>query len=305
MEIMFLASIPSPSRGVWHLGLFPVRAYALCIIAGIVAAVWLTQRRWSARGGHPDDVVAVATWGVPFGIVGARLYHLATDPELYFTAGRQPIRALYIWDGGLGIWGAVALGAVGAWIACRRRDIGLAAFADAAAPGLVLAQAIGRWGNYFNQELYGRPTHLPWGLLIDAAHRPAATPGIGVYQPTFLYESLWDLGVVALLLAADRRWHPDRGRLFALYVAAYTAGRGWIEALRDDHANHIAGLRVNDWVSIIVFTAAVAYLVVTRRRPAIPTDADDPPPGSVEPAHAHAGPPSDPPSDPPPTLSGR
>jgi prolipoprotein diacylglyceryl transferase len=302
LEIMVLASIPSPARGVWHLGPLPVRAYAFCIIAGIVAAVWLTQRRWSARGGHEDDAAAIATWAVPFGIIGARLYHLATDPELYFTAGRQPVRALYIWDGGLGIWGAVALGAVGAWIACRRRGIRLAAFADAAAPGVVLAQAIGRLGNYFNQELYGRPTHLPWGLLIDAAHRPAATPGIGVYQPTFLYELLWDLGVMVFLLAVDRRWRLDHGRLFALYVAAYTVGRGWIEALRDDHANRIAGLRVNDWVSIIVFATAVAYLLISRRRPPTPTDADDPPDGRIEPAHALAGQGSDPP---PPELDGR
>ena len=292
---MVLASIPSPARGVWHLGPFPVRAYALCIIAGIVAAVWLTQRRWSARGGHEDDSAAITMWAVPFGIIGARLYHLATDPELYFTAGRQPIRALYIWDGGLGIWGGVALGALGAWIACRRRGIRLVEFADAAAPGLVLAQAIGRWGNYFNQELYGRPTHLPWGLLIDAAHRPAATPTLGVYQPTFLYESLWDLGVLVLLFAADRRWRLDHGRLFALYVAAYTAGRGWIEALRDDHANRIAGVRVNDWVSIIIFTAAVAYLVISRRRPVFPTTGDNPRDGDGEPAHALAGQRSDPP----------
>jgi len=287
MEAMVLAYLPSPARGVWHLGPLPVRAYALCIIAGIAAAVWLTQRRWAARGGRADDVLTVATWAVPFGIVGARLYHLVTDPELYFSAGRQPVRALYIWDGGLGIWGAVALGAVGAWIAARRHSIGLAAFADAAAPGLVLAQAVGRWGNYFNQELYGRPTHLPWGLLIDPAHRPAATPGIAVYQPTFLYESLWDLGVLALLLIADRRWGLGRGRLFALYVAAYTAGRGWVEALRDDHANHIAGLRLNDWTAILIFAGAVAYLLATARRPrdgapatATPPLADQPEPGA-------------------------
>jgi prolipoprotein diacylglyceryl transferase len=277
---MELAYLPSPSQGVWHLGPVPVRAYALCILAGITAALWLTRKRWAARGGNPDDITDIAIWAVPFGIVGGRLYHVVTDPELYFSAGRRPIRALYLWDGGLGIWGAVALGAVGAWIGCRRRGIRLAAYADALAPGLVLAQAIGRWGNYFNQELFGNPTGLPWGLLIDPAHRPVDSPGLATYQPTFLYESLWDLGVMALLLGADRRHRLHSGRLFALYVAAYTAGRGWVEALRSDHANHLLGLRLNDWTALIVFTAAVAYLLATRHRP----EPDHPLGQSVEPA---------------------
>jgi prolipoprotein diacylglyceryl transferase len=256
--------IPSPSQGVWYLGPVPIRAYALCIIAGILVAVWLTRRRWAAAGGNPDDVTDVVMWAVPFGIVGGRLYHVITDPELYFTAGHEPIRALFIWDGGLGIWGAVALGAVGAWIGCRRKGIRLADFADALAPGLVLAQAIGRWGNYFNQELYGAPTTLPWGLWIDPANRPADTPDVALYQPTFLYESLWDLGVLVLLLWAGKRFALRDGRLFALYVAAYTVGRAWVEALRVDHANHFLGLRLNDWTSLIVFAGAVTYLIVRR-----------------------------------------
>jgi prolipoprotein diacylglyceryl transferase len=258
--------IPSPSQGVWYLGPVPIRAYALCIIAGILVAVWLTRRRWAAAGGNPDDVTDVVMWAVPFGIVGGRLYHVITDPELYFTAGHEPIRALFIWDGGLGIWGAVALGAVGAWIGCRRKGIRLADFADALAPGLVLAQAIGRWGNYFNQELYGAPTTLPWGLWIDPANRPADTPDVALYQPTFLYESLWDLGVLVLLLWAGKRFALRDGRLFALYVAAYTVGRAWVEALRVDHANHFLGLRLNDWTSLIVFAGAVTYLIVRRPR---------------------------------------
>jgi len=261
-----LAYLPSPPRGVWYLGPIPIRAYALCIIVGILVALWWTRRRWAARGGAADDVLDVATWAVPFGIIGARLYHVITDPELYFGPGRDPVRALYIWDGGLGIWGAVALGAVGAWIGCRRRGIRLADFADAMAPGLVVAQAIGRWGNYFNQELYGGPSTLPWAVEIDPAHRPPDTPDIGLYQPTFLYESLWDIGVAVLLVWAGRRFGLRNGRLFALYVAAYTAGRAWIEALRVDHANHFLGLRLNDWTSLVVFLAAIAFLLLRRPR---------------------------------------
>jgi prolipoprotein diacylglyceryl transferase len=263
---MMLAYLPSPPGGVWYLGPIPIRAYALCIIAGILVAVWWTRRRWVVCGGAAHDVLDVATWAVPFGIIGARLYHVITDPEFYFAPGRDPVRALYIWDGGLGIWGAVALGAVGAWIGCRRRGIRLADFADAMAPGLVVAQAIGRFGNYFNQELYGGPSTLPWAVKIDPAHRPPATPDIGLYQPTFLYESLWDIGVAVLLVWAGRRFGLRNGRLFALYVAAYTTGRAWIEALRVDHANHFLGLRLNDWTSLVVFVAAIAFLLLRRPR---------------------------------------
>jgi len=264
---MTLAFLPSPSRGVWYLGPFPLRAYALCILLGIVVAVVWTGRRWEARGGRREDVVDIAIWAVPFGLVGGRLYHVITDPELYFKAGEDPVKAFYIWDGGLGIWGAVALGAVGAWIGCRRKGINLADFADALAPALALAQAIGRWGNYFNQELYGRPSGLPWAIRIDPGHRPPNTPDAAFYQPTFLYESIWDVSVALLLVWIDRKWHPNRGRLFAIYVAAYTAGRAVVEALRDDHANRFLGLRLNDWVSLIVFLGALAYLWIRRDKP--------------------------------------
>ncbi|SEM42201.1 prolipoprotein diacylglyceryl transferase [Streptacidiphilus jiangxiensis] len=263
---MELAYIPSPSQGVWHLGPVPIRAYALCILAGIAAAIWLTRKRWIKLGGNPEDVFDVALWAVPFGIVGGRLYHVITDPELYFKAGEQPIRALYIWDGGLGIWGAVALGAVGAWIGCRRKGIPLSGFADALAPGLILAQAIGRWGNWFNQELYGNPTTLPWGLKIDKINADG-TSVHGVFQPTFLYECLWDLAIVGLLLYADRRWKMHNGRLFALYVAGYTLGRFWVEALRSDHANRFLGLRLNDWTALLLFAASVIFLIATRNKP--------------------------------------
>lgn len=267
---MNLASIPSPSQGVWQLGPFPVRAYALCILAGVVVAIWLGNRRWVQRGGRPGEITDIAIWAVPFGLVGARLYHVVTDPELYFASGKDPWTALYIWTGGLGIWGAISAGALGAYIACRRRGISLAALADAVAPGIVLAQAIGRWGNYFNQELYGRPTTLPWGLQIDPAHREPGYAQYATYQPTFLYESLWDLGTAGFLIWADRRFKLGHGRTFALYAMAYTAGRIWIEYLRIDTANHVFGLRLNVWTCIVVFAAAAIYFVVIGRRRADP-----------------------------------
>lgn len=260
------AFIPSPPQGVWHLGPLPIRAYALCILAGIAVALWLTKRRWVARGGDPAAIETIAWWAVPFGILGGRLYHLITDPELYFLPGKNPWNAVKIWDGGLGIWGAVALGALGAWIGARRAGVSLTQFADTAAPGIAFAQAIGRWGNWFNQELYGAPSTLPWALRIDPAHRPVATPHVATYQPTFLYESLWDIGVAFLVIWAGRRLTLDRGRTFALYVATYTLGRAWVEALRVDHANHILGLRLNDWTSVLAFLAAASYLLLRRTR---------------------------------------
>ncbi len=259
------ASIPSPSRGVWHLGPLPIRAYALCIILGVVVAVWLGERRWVARGGQRGEVTDLAVWMVPFGVLGGRIYHVITSPQAYFGRGGHPIRALYIWEGGLGIWGAVLLGGVGAWIGCRRRGIPLPPFADAIAPGIVIAQAIGRFGNYANQELYGRATDLPWALQIDPAHRPAGSPDQPTYHPTFLYESLWNLGVAALVIWADRRFRLGHGRAFALYVGAYTVGRGWIEALRVDPANRLLGLRLNEWTSLVVLIGAATYLVLSAR----------------------------------------
>ena len=263
---MNLASIPSPSQGVWHLGPVPLRAYALCIIAGIVVAIRLGEKRWVARGGRVGDVTEVAGWMVPMGILGGRIYHVLTSPQAYFGAGGDPIKALYVWQGGLGIWGAVALGGVGAWIGCRRRGIALPPFADALAPGIALAQAVGRFGNYFNQELYGRPTNLPWGLQIDPAHRPIGLENQLTFHPTFLYEALWDVGVAGLVIWADRRFKLGHGRAFAVYVAAYTVGRFWIEDLRIDPANHLLGLRLNDWTSILVFVGAVVYFVLSARR---------------------------------------
>jgi prolipoprotein diacylglyceryl transferase len=265
---MILASIPSPDQGVWYLGPLPIRAYALCIIAGVIVAIWLGERRWVARGGKPGQVGDIAIWAIPFGLVGGRLYHVITDYQLYFGEGREPIRALYVWQGGLGIWGAVALGALGAYIGCRRAGMRFAPFADAVAPGIVIAQAIGRWGNWFNQELFGRPTSLPWALQIDPEHRPDGYEQFETFHPTYLYEFVWNLGVGGLVIWADRRFKLGFGRAFALYVAGYTAGRGWIEYLRIDdvQADDVFGLRLNVWVSIVVFLAAVGYFVWSAKR---------------------------------------
>lgn len=261
---MEIAYIPSPSTGVVHLGPVPLRGYAFCIIIGVFVAVWLGNRRWIARGGRAGTVADIAVWAVPFGLVGGRLYHVITDYELYFGEGRDWVNAFKIWEGGLGIWGAVALGAVGAWIGCRRRGIPLPAWADALAPGLAVAQAIGRWGNWFNQELYGKATDLPWALKIDAD--PAIGRVAGTYHPTFLYESLWCLAIAALVVWADRRFTLGHGRAFALYVAAYTVGRFWFEYLRVDDAHHVLGLRLNGWTSIVVFIGAVVYMVISAKR---------------------------------------
>jgi prolipoprotein diacylglyceryl transferase len=269
-----LATIPSPTQGVWELGPLPIRAYALCIVAGIVVCAWITEKRWVARGGAPGDVVDIAVWAVPFGIIGGRLYHVISSPRAYFGEGGDPMRAFAIWEGGLGIWGAIAFGGVGAWIACRRRGIPLPAFADALAPGLLVAQAIGRLGNWFNNELYGSATDLPWGLKIyqwDGGRAALGADGapvlLGTFHPTFLYEMLWNLAAAALVIWADRRFRLSHGRAFALYVASYCAGRLWIELLRTDPAETFFGVRLNVFTSIVVGLLAVAYFVWQRGRP--------------------------------------
>ncbi|MFF0490846.1 prolipoprotein diacylglyceryl transferase [Nocardia sp. NPDC004068] len=270
-----LAYIPSPPRGVWYLGPLPVRAYALCIIAGIVLAIWWGEKRWQQRGGQGGAVLDVAMFAVPFGLVGGRLYHVATDWQKYFGDGGHPLNALKVWEGGLGIWGAVLLGGVGAWIGCRVYRIPLPAFGDAIAPPILLAQAVGRLGNYFNQELYGRRTDLPWGLEIyerfgtdgqlDMMNGVSTGVVERIVQPTFLYELLWNLLGVAVLIWLDRRYRIGHGRLFALYVALYTFGRFWVELLRDDEATHVFGLRINTYTSIIVFVCAIAYFLLATK----------------------------------------
>jgi prolipoprotein diacylglyceryl transferase len=282
-----IAAIPSPTESVWHVLGFPIRAYALCIILGMVAATLILERRLRNRGAAPWVSLDIVVWAVPFGIIGARIYHVITSPGDYFGANGDPVKAFFIWEGGLGIWGAVAGGAVGAWIAARQIGIPLSVVADSLAPGLPVAQAIGRLGNWFNNELYGSVTTLPWGLEVH--EMDSSNPGHAVmidgepvtrpdlYHPAFLYELIWNLGVAALVWLLDRKFKFGRGRAFALYVMAYTAGRLWIEMLREDTATHFFGIRLNVYTSIIVFLGAAIYFVVVKgpRGYVVPIDAPD------------------------------
>ncbi len=264
--------IPSPPQGEWDIPLggtgvvIPIRAYALCILTGIVVAWWISSRRWQARGGRPETLETAILFAVPAGIVGARLYHVITDHQLYFGPGRNPVEALYIWQGGLGIWGAVAAGALAVWLVCRSRGASFAAMADALAPGVAVAQGIGRLGNWFNQELFGRPTTLPWGLAIDPEHRPAGYETYETFHPTFLYEMIWVFLVAGILVLADRRFRLGHGQVFAAYITLYTFGRFWVEGLRIDTANHIGGWRINEYVSLVVFLGGLTAFVLLRRR---------------------------------------
>ena len=265
-----IASIPSPGGDSIDIGPLHLRAYGLIIALGVYVAVRWARVRWEARGGAAADITDLAVWCVPAGLIGARVYHVITDWELF--RGRW-LDVLKIWQGGLGIWGAVAGGTLAGVIVAHRRGLDKAVLFDVAAPVIPLAQAIGRFGNWFNQELFGRPTDLPWALRIDPSHRPAGYVQYDTFHPTFLYECLWNLVVVAIVLFVERRFRLRTGRLFAVYVAAYTFGRFWVELLRIDPANRIAGLRVNDWVSLVVFAAAVGVLVVSGR----PIPASTPP----------------------------
>ena len=270
------AYIPSPTTGVLWLGPIPIRGYAICILAGIVAAIWICGRRLRDRGYDSEDALNVAWWAVPFGIVGGRLYHVISSPQAYFGEGGRPLDAFKIWQGGLGIWGAVALGALGAWIGCRKHGIRFLDYADAAAPGVILAQAMGRWGNWFNNELYGEKTDVPWALQIhqwdeSAGHAVRDASGnavvLGYYHPTFLYESVWCLLVAAIIVYVDRRFNLRRGRSFALYVMLYPVGRIVFELMRTDPANHFLGLRLNVWTSLVVFVLGVVLWWLFRANP--------------------------------------
>lgn len=267
MQLLF----PSPTQSSFSIGPLTVYFYALCILTGIAIAIWVGRRRYGKLGGNSDDVSEVAIWAVPFGIVGGRIYHVITSPEQYFGANGNLVDALRIWEGGLGIWGAISLGVLGAYLYFKthKTSLSFGQLLDCLAPGVVLAQAIGRLGNYFNQELFGRPTSLPWGLEIDPDKRPAGYESFETFHPTFLYELIWCVLVAYLLIklpGLTKKLVSRNGDIFALYVLGYTLGRLWIEALRIDQANLILGLRLNIWVSLVVIITSLAYLRRSKRR---------------------------------------
>lgn len=262
-----LAAIPSPGMNAIELGPLTIHFYALCILAGVIVAVYWSERRWTAMGGRPGTIMDLAVPAVLLGLVGGRLYHVISDHQLYFAPGQDPLGALYIWNGGLGIWGAIPLGALGVWWVAHRRGLSLSQLSFAIAPTIPLAQALGRWGNYFNQELFGAPTDVPWALRVEphdtGALRAGMEPGVFTYHPTFLYESLWCVALAVALAWLGRRHGTALrgGRLFALYVMGYCVGRFWIEYLRVDPANEILGLRLNNWTALLVFLGALAYFL--------------------------------------------
>ena len=290
-----IASIPSPEHNVLHLGPLSLHAYGILIALGVIAGVWLSGRRLeAAKAGTREVMGTISLWGVVGGIVGARAYYVITDPS---DPWKRPADWVKVWEGGLGIPGGLLLGVlVAGWVA-RRKGVAPAAAFTAAAPAIPLAQAIGRWGNWFNQELYGRPTTLPWALEIDYDHLPRAA-GVPLYEPgttfhpTFLYESLWNLALCGALLWLDRRRPMRPGSLLAVYVGGYSVGRFLVENLRIDPANSGGGLRLNQWIALVAFVGSMLYLIADSRRPivvAAPADA---------PADAPAGTPaSDQPSD--------
>ena len=257
-------SIPSPSSGVLEIGPLSIHAYGLMIALGVVAAVWLTGRRLEARGtGTRADASGMAVWAVVAGIIGARLYHVMTD---WSSFEDDPLRIIQIWKGGLGIPGGLLAGIVVGWWVTRRRGVDPREMAAAAAPAIPLAQSIGRWGNWFNQELFGRATDLPWGLEISADKMPAGSAPGTLFHPTFLYESMWNLALCGVLILIDRRFRPRAPRLMAMYLVGYGVGRFWVEGLRIDDADEFGPFRFNQWVALVVAVLALAYLLATARR---------------------------------------
>lgn len=266
---MNFASIPSPDISFIQLGPFQVHFYALFILSGIVAAIALTSSRLSRRGGQPGLVLDIALWTVPFGIIGGRFYHVFTHPNDYFFPSADLWKVFYVWEGGLAIFGAVLFGSIGAYVACRRAGMRFLSFADALAPGMLLAQALGRLGNYFNQELFGGPTTLPWGLEIDPSNRafPAGLPADTLFHPLFLYEMLWNLAGAAVILLADRRFDLRWGKALGLYLVIYGTGRTWLESLRLDPTEfQFLGVKVNMITAALVASIGLVLIVVQSRR---------------------------------------
>ena len=274
---MTLAYIPSPTMSQFSIGPVTIHIYALCILMGIVLAVWVTTTRWKKLGGNFDQVLDITLVSVPAGIIGARLYHIITTPERFFGPDGDWAEMFRIWNGGLGIWGGVLFGALAAWAWCRHKHYPMALLADAIAPGLLVAQAVGRLGNWFNQELYGAPTTLPWGLKLnmegtaighsEQCYDGATCPSGTLFHPTFLYEMIWNLigAAIIVYIGSKAMKKLKAGSLFAVYIMWYTLGRTWIESLRIDYAHEFLGVRINVWVSMAVFVlGAVSFIVVQQ-----------------------------------------
>jgi prolipoprotein diacylglyceryl transferase len=256
-------SIPSPGWSYFDLGPFRIHAYALCILAGIIAATIITSRRLTTRGGEPGIVLDIILWAVPLGIVGARFYHVLTHPGDYFYAGADLLRTLYIWEGGNAIFGSLLGGAVGAYIGCRMTGLRFWSFADAIAPGMLVAQAMGRLGNWFNHELFGLPTTLPWGLQIESSNPafPVGLPAGTLFHPTFLYEIIWNLAGVFVILVLERRFNLRWGKAFGVYLVWYGIGRSFFESIRVDPSEIYFGIRTNVWAA---FASVLIGLIIIR-----------------------------------------
>jgi prolipoprotein diacylglyceryl transferase len=270
---MSVAYLPSPARGIWHLGPMPVRAYALCAIAGVVVALWLTDRRYRRMGGPRGMIWDVATVAVPAGIIGARAYSVLTDYDSYFGRGSDWVSVFRIWDGGLGLAGLVAAGALGAWAWCRRYRYALAPMALAAAPALAVGQAIAAWGNWFNQRMYGPPSTLPFAVAIGPERRANGYESFSTFQPVFLYESAWDLIIAAVVIYAIRRFALTGDRAVALYAGLYAVGRLAAETARIDYSPRLLGSRIAELEMLLIVLAAVAYLAISRARRGRPGNA--------------------------------
>ena len=283
-----LASIPSPDSGVIDIGPIPVHAYGLLLAIGVLVAAWIAERRWVARGFDGKTFSDMAVWIVVGGVVGARVYHVISDYQLFTD---DWLRAFQIWKGGLSIWGVLAGGAIAVVIMTRIKHVETLVLFDCIAPALLAAQAIGRWGNYFNQELFGGPTDLPWAIEISPANRPPGYLDVTTFHPTFLYESLYCLFLLGVVLWVERRFRLRKGQMFVLYLATYTFGRFFFENMRIDPANEIFGVRLNAWVSAIVCILSIAWFVWLGRR------GSEYPPGTV-PADRGAGATRDEVSDP-------
>ncbi|SDS67866.1 prolipoprotein diacylglyceryl transferase [Microterricola viridarii] len=261
-------SIPSPEWSYFDLGPFRIHAYALCILAGIVAATIMTSMRLTKRGAEPGIVLDIILWAVPLGIIGARIYHVLTHPGDYFYPGADLLRTLYIWEGGNAIFGALIGGAIGAYIGCRMTGIRFWSFADALAPGMLLAQAMGRLGNWFNAELFGLPTTLPWGLEISQSNPafPVGLPEGTLFHPTFLYEIIWNLAGVAVILLLERKLTLRWGKAFAVYLIWYGLGRSFFEAIRVDPSEMFLGVRTNIWAAWLAVVIGIVLFIVQSRR---------------------------------------